>query len=174
MIKITQLKSERWTDRKKAASQLGKLEDEEEVEDVIPEMIKALETDENSKVRAEIASSLSKMGEMAENAIPSLADAMVNDKNKDVREWATIAIGEMGAKAKKAIPQLIKVMEEDESPKVRKKAIFALGKMGEEAKKAVPALEKFMKENDGWWVEPIVNQTIKKITNPEVEEEKKY
>ena len=163
MIIICLLKSERWIDRKRAATQLAKIKDEKEVQEVLPEMIKILEHDESEIVRAEIASSLSKMGILAEDAIPTLINAMIEDESKEVREWSTIAIGEMGSLARQAIPKLIIVMETDSSVKVQKNAIFALGKMGGDAKKAVPALKRFKKGNSAWWVSPIINQTIDKL-----------
>jgi HEAT repeat protein len=177
LITISELESKKWTERKKAASLYGKIENEKEAEKVIPEMSKALTKDDNAKVRKEIAVSLSKLSEHAEEAVPALIEAMMNDKSRHVREWAAIALGEIGPKAKKAIPKLVEVMKNDSSPTVIKKAILSLGKMGLEAEKIIPDLEEYRKEHNNWWVNSMIRNTIIKIqhdgTMPEDDEDKK-
>ncbi|NHK30215.1 MAG: HEAT repeat domain-containing protein [Asgard group archaeon] len=161
---MSQLTNKNWLERKKAANLSKKLNKRGDILEIIPEMISALENDENERVRAEIAQSLSKFGELAENAIPSLINSMTHDESKEVRKWSVIALGEIGPKAEPAVSALIEMMQHEESQILRKNALLALGKIGNENKKVLPALKKFQQDNNDWWVKSIVNSIIQKIS----------
>ena len=119
-----------WLERKKAINLLAKKHDnKEKILALIPDMIATLENDENARVRAEIAQTLSKFREFAEEAVPALIYSMINDESKDVRQWSIIALGEIGAKAESATCALVEIMNESDSPVIRKNAILALGKI---------------------------------------------
>jgi HEAT repeat protein len=90
-------------------------------------------------IRAEAASALAAMGDLARPALPDLLP-LLKDRSSIAKRHALEAIGNMGQSAQSAIPDIIPLLKEDSMLEVQSSAARILGNFGEPAKAAIPAL----------------------------------
>ena len=74
-------------------------------EQVLPELVHALHTSQNSEVRRWTAKAIGNIGPEARAAIPFLIE-LLDGESDDVRAFAAEALGKMGVHAKQAVPVL--------------------------------------------------------------------
>ncbi len=109
--------------------------------EAVPAMAKALQNDEFTFRRMQVASVL---GNIGREAVPALT-AAIRDKDRSVRWSAIDALGNLGPPSKEAVPALIEALQ-DADVVLRWKAAEALGSIGPEAKGAVPTLTKALQD----------------------------
>jgi len=123
------MKDDDWAVRKMAILALGELQVTEE----IPSIIKSLNYDVESEVRAGASQALGFL--KAEQAIPDLIKAL--DDSASVVQQVTIwTLGMMKEKAKAAVPKMLEILlkpEDVELIQINNLAAWALGEFGDKA-----------------------------------------
>ncbi|MHA1556600.1 MAG: HEAT repeat domain-containing protein [Candidatus Heimdallarchaeota archaeon] len=126
---IVAMKDDDWAVRKMAILALGELQVTEE----IPSIIKSLNYDVESEVRAGASQALGFL--KAEQAIPDLIKAL--DDSASVVQQVTIwTLGMMKEKAKAAVPKMLEILlkpEDVELIQINNLAAWALGEFGDKA-----------------------------------------
>lgn len=133
--------------RREAAFALG----EAHSKTAVPALVKSLQTDKKSSVRAAVAIALGKISD--ERAIESLSNLLLLPNTKKnrrvvdefVRRSAARALGEI--RNKQAVPVLIRVLRDDSNADdVRREAAFALGTIADQM--AVAVLQENIRATD--------------------------
>jgi HEAT repeat protein len=128
----------RWQAAFELAKQLNNIdraEQQEEREQLIPEMVEAFRdaADDDPRVRRYLALALGHLGDP--RAVPVLVEAL-SDDDPDTRIYAIWALGSAGDR--RAIPPLMEMAQHDDAG-IRKMAVYSLGSLG--AEEARPVLQ---------------------------------
>ena len=110
----------------------------EEMRPMIPQLAMSLREDTSPVIRAEIASVLGKLGDIARPALSALVTRLKDD-DAATRSASAEAIGRLGVEAAEAIPSLLPLLRDKDSV-VRFSSAFALGRLGPDATIAVADL----------------------------------
>jgi HEAT repeat protein len=115
-----------------------------DAKDAIPEIVQALNEQNEPYAISALALALGKIGP---NAVPALRE-LLKGNNVTIQGEAAGALKLMGADAKDAVPELIDVVKKrkDATDIAGLQAIDALGKIGPNAKDAVPELTEALKD----------------------------
>lgn len=115
--------------RTRAAIALGFLK-EDEIKNSVRDLIEALSTEKEARVRKEIAVAIGRFPLVSKLAVTQLTDAL-KDKDADVRAAAALALAQTGAEGKSAAAGLAPLLQDPEKS-VRQAAIAALGRISPE------------------------------------------
>lgn len=114
----------------------------------IPALAKALKTDGNAGVRAQVANLLGQQGvEDAAQFLPDVAEAMRNEKDSDVRKEMAVAAGRFGKLSASVVLPLIDLLKDPAAP-TRAAAAEALGRIGKDSRRAGPTIVALAADKD--------------------------
>ncbi len=113
-----------------------------------PPLVKALKTDSNAGVRAQVATLFGQQStEAAALFLSDVAEALRSEKDSDVRKELAVAAGRYGKLSAAAVLPLTDILKDKAAP-TRAAAAEALGRIGKEARKSAPVLVPLAQDAD--------------------------